>query len=447
MSGHRGLAAGDPDKAVPAGLFRRLSTNIGWLVVGTAAAAMFTMAALAFVARGLPMDQFGLLVLLQSAALTLRGILGVGTQQPIIHLGTVALKDDDKVRLGRLIGFGLALDIGTAILASAVGFALILLGGDLIGMAEEDRHYAYIFAFAVLFMGYLTSSGLFRLVNRFGLMTFIQTGTTALLCAATGFFWLAEAPFDYYIYAWAAYLALSAQAPLVAAVLLMRRQGVRTRIDIGQLSDEDRRLFRSYAWSTWGTIVVHTTRMYGDSLLLGAMLSVESVGIYNVAKQIAGILRKLTDNYAAAVFPEVARLARDQLVSASRRLLRRMLWIVGACGLIGTLGMALIGRPVLELAFGPAFVDGYGALLLLTAAAGLQLIGHTFAVYIQIYRSPGRLFWMYLAGLVCYIPAAVMGSHLLGITGAALGQVIFSVVIIVLAASATLRALREAEAV
>lgn len=422
-------------------LYSRLSKNLSWLVGGTGATALFTMGALAFAARGLTIAEFGLLMLLQTAALTVRGIFGIGTQQPIIHLGSAALDDDDKLRMGRLIGFGLLLDVGSALLAGAFGSLIVLLLGEVTGISAANRGHALLFAGAMLFMGYLTANGLFRLLNRFGLMTFIQTGVTALLFAGAAFLYGTGAPFDSYAYLWAAYLAIGIQAQLCVALILMRRRGVRPRFDVALLSSKDRRLFRTYAWSTWGTNVVQTVRMHADSLLVGALVGVGAVGLYNVAKQLAGILRKLTDNYASAVFPEVARLALDRDLPSSTRLLKRLVGVAIGIGLVAVVGIVLAGQPALRLGFGPDFVEAQGALLLLTIAAAMQLVINTLAVYIQVYRNPAYLLWIYMVALAAFIPAAAAGSLAFGITGAAFGQIAFALAAIPMAAIQTRRAM------
>lgn len=429
------------------GLYRRLRRNMTYLAGGTGAAALLGMVAVAFNARALTTREFGLLVLLQTSVLTLRGLFSLLTQQPVIHIGAEALDQDDRARLGRVIGLALLYDIGGALAATALGVAALLLGGEAIGITGEVRSYALVFAAAIPFMGYLTANGVFRLLDRFDLMSAIQSGSAVMLAAAAAALYATEAPFAAYAWTWAIYLAAAAQVPLWTALWLARRHRIPVSFDLGGVSGEDRSKISAYCWSSWGNTLVDTVRGQGDSLLVGAVVSVEAAGFYNVAKQVAGVLRKATDIYSSAMFPEVAQLRARADAAASRRLRRNLIVAGIVVGVGGVAAIALIGAPLLGTAFGPDFVAGQGALVLLVAAAGIQMIAHTQAVYVQVYLGPGRLFPIYATGLLAFLASATAGLHFLGITGGAVGQAMFSLTVFALASLALRGALGNADSV
>ena len=105
-----------------------------------------------------------------------------------------------------------------------------------------------------------------------------------------------------------------------------------------------------------------------------------------------------------------------------------------------------MGRPLLGAVFGPAFIAGDGALVLLVGAAGLQLVAHTQANYVQIYLSPARLLPIYGTALLAFLASASLGLQRFGIGGGALGQVAFSATVIVLASFALRGVLRDRDA-
>ena len=114
-----------------------------------------------------------------------------------------------------------------------------------------------------------------------------------------------------------------------------------------------------------------------------------------------------------------------------------------ALGVACVLMTALLGRQVLEVAFGSRFTAAYGALTLLILAAALQLISHTLASYVQVYINPARIFLIYLAGMAVYVVAAPVGVKMVGMNGAAFGQVLFSCAVIWLSWFALRPALKE----
>lgn len=422
-------------------LYRRLARNMTYLVSGTGAAAIFGMLALAFNVRALSAEEFGLLVLLQASALTLVGFMSFGTQQPVIKLGAAALAKEDLPRLGQLIGLGFSFDIFAATVASATAFLVIFLAGDLLGISPALRGLASVFALSLLFNGYLTSSGVFRLLNRFGLMSFIQAGGAAAILAASALFYFIGADFAAYVWMWASLTALTVQVQLFTSLHMIRKRGVKISFDYRAMEQADIKAFFSYCWTTWGTSSTETVRTNGDSLLVGWLVGVEAAGFYGVAKQVAGVLRKMTVIYASAVFPEVAKLAADGDTAGARRLRRRMIWVGCGFGAFAVAAMALVGRPLLAFGFGPSFEASYPALILLMLAAALQLISHTLAIYVQVFVSPVRLFSIYLIGFTIYVLAAPLATLAFGMAGTAFAQVLFSVSTILISAGITNRAL------
>ena len=204
------------------GVYRRLGRNMAYLAGGTGGAALLNMLAVAFNARALSPREFGLLVLLQTSALALRGLTYLLTQQPLIHIGIQALDQDDRLRIGRVVGLCLLYDIGCALTAFALGLAALFLGGELIGITADIRSYAFVFAAAIPFMGYLTANGIFRLYDRFGLMSSLQWGAAAALASAAGVLYWVDAPFEAYVWTGAVYLAASCQVALWTAMTFRR---------------------------------------------------------------------------------------------------------------------------------------------------------------------------------------------------------------------------------
>jgi O-antigen/teichoic acid export membrane protein len=190
------------------------------------------------------------------------------------------------------------------------------------------------------------------------------------------------------------------------------------------------RTFVAYCWTTWGTATADTVRSNGDSLLVGAAVSVEAAGIYNVAKQLAGILRKLNTVYASAAFPEISSLSAHGEEENAALVRRRMLWVGGAIGVVAVAAALVIGRPVIGLLFGPRFEAAWLPLVILTAAAAAQLISHTLSMYVQVYVGPERLFRVYLVAIGIFVIAAFPLTSAFSISGTALAQLLFSLSLI-----------------
>lgn len=420
-------------------VYRRLARNSAYLAGGTAASALFMMLAVVVSARALSGPEFGLLVLFQSATMMLASLMSFSTQQPVIKLGASAQADGDKARLGRLIGLGLLFDGLASIVATAVAFAFLAVGRGWIGLADKQLGLAALFAGSLLFTGYLTSNGIFRLLNRFGLLSMIQAGCAAGIFAASAYLYASGAPFEYYCWAWAIFYALNGQIPLLAGLYLARKAGIPIALSTGTMQRSEISTFLAYCWTTWGTATVEALRSNGDSLLVGAAVSVEAAGIYNVAKQLAGVLRKLNTVYASAAFPEISALSAHGEFESANRVRSRMLWVGGLVGGIAIAFALVLGRFVLVLLFGSRFEAAYLPLVILTAAAAAQLISHTLSMYVQVYVGPESLFRVYMLAIAVFLIAVFPLTSAFSIAGTAIAQLLFSFALIYFCHSALRR--------
>jgi O-antigen/teichoic acid export membrane protein len=409
-----------------AAVYGRLARNSAWLGGGAVVAALFMMLAVVLSARALSPREFGLLVLFQSATLMVATLMSFSTQQPVIKLGASAQAQGDLDHLGRIIGLGLLIDTGAAMVAALGAFAFLTLGRGWIGIADDELGVAALFAASLLFSGYLTSNGIFRLLNRFALLSMIQAGCAAAILAATAYFYVRHAPFQAYCSAWAAFFVLNSQMPLFVGIYLARQAGVRITFAPATMPRGETRTFLAYCWTTWGVATVEALRSNGDSLLVGATVSVESAGVYSVAKQLAGVLRKLNSVYASAAFPEISALSAHGEHQAAGRVRRRMSAVGALVGGLAIVGALVVGRLVLGVLFGARFEVAYVPLVILTAAAAAQLITQTQTMYVQVYAGPEKLFRAYMFAIAIFLAAALPLTLSLSIAGTAIAQLLFT---------------------
>ena len=223
-SDHFGMS--DKRELSTGAVYRRLARNSAYLAGGTVASALFMMLAVVLSARALSARDFGLLVLFQSATMLFASFMSFSTQQPVIKLGFSAQAEGDQERLGRIVALGLLFDGLAAVAATVAAFAFVLFGRGWIELDDRTLGVATLFAVTLLFTGYLTSNGIFRLLNRFGLLSLIQAGCAAGILTASAYLYASGAPFEYYCWAWAIFYVLNGQIPLVVALYLARRAGI-----------------------------------------------------------------------------------------------------------------------------------------------------------------------------------------------------------------------------
>lgn len=392
---------------------------------GSGAAAALTLGAVAINSRALSLEEFGTYALIQTSALLVAGLFTFATQQPVIKLGMAALHADDNVRFERIVGMGLAADLASAICAAVVAGAAVLFMAGLVGVPPSAKSAALIVTASLAFQGYRTSEGVFRAFDRFDVLGAIQVGAAIVQFAGAALLWWIDAPFITYGALAAIAIALPSVLQLGGALALLRRRGMRPRSGGLATPSADRSEFAAYCGSTWAIGSLDTIRMNGDLPVIGLIVSVEAAGIYNVARQLAGILRKFVQIYASVLFPELATLAAQRNFAGAKRVLRRIVLTTFAITTMLVAGAAVFGGLALGLLFGEEFRAGHAILVLLFAAAGIQLLSATYSMYVQAFDGPIAILHAYIAATIAFVLVVVPGLHAFGLIGAGLAQIAF----------------------
>lgn len=111
-------------------VFNRLLKNAGKLLSGEVAASGISLITMAFAARALGPEQFGILALIQAYVVIVDKTINFQSWQALIKYGSDALTDRDDNSLKGLIKFGFFLDISTSILGAIVA----VLGAKIFGV-------------------------------------------------------------------------------------------------------------------------------------------------------------------------------------------------------------------------------------------------------------------------------------------------------------------------
>jgi O-antigen/teichoic acid export membrane protein len=404
----------------------RVLRNLRTLGGGSAVASVLALLATMANSRALSITDFGTLVLLQASALLLAGLTTLSPQQPIIKMGVSALNEGDTERFEGLIALGLAVDVAAALVAGGIALALVLWLPGLIDLPSDRIAPALIVAASLFLQGYKTSEGIFRAFNRFDLLawTLVAAGIVQLTLALV--LWATDAAFVWYSVLAALVLALPSMLQLALALHVMRQNGLRMHRDAVRAARRDLREFAHYCWVTGVTGSLDSLRMNGDAALVGLLVSVEGAGLYGVAKQISGVVRKATVIYASVLFPELAQLAARRDSTGLARLLRTAtaaaLIVTGGL----TLGTWLLGELALETLFGPAFISANFVMIVLVGAAGLQIASATYSMAVQAFINPTALLKAYLFASFAFLLTVWPALRLFGPVGAGLSQIMFA---------------------
>jgi O-antigen/teichoic acid export membrane protein len=158
----------------------------------------------------------------------------------------------------------------------------------------------------------------------------------------------------------------------------------------------------------------------GDVWLANAVFAPTEAAHYATASTLAFQVMVLEGLASLAITPIAARMWAAGSRTELLRLLSSVATLATAATLIGILGMVVLGRWVLEVAYGPGFGDAY-LLLVILALGGLGKAA--FGLNITLLMALGRLrraAWSAVIVLVVAVPAAVVAALLAGPSGLAI---------------------------
>ncbi len=114
----------------------------------------------------------------------------------------------------------------------------------------------------------------------------------------------------------------------------------------------------------------------------------------------------------ASLLPKLSSLAADGRLEEFRHVLARLLALVGALGAAAIVACALVGRLVVEMAFGAGFAVGRRDMVLLAASSAVLMIVLALAQALIAQRCQGRMAFAWFAGLCAFPVVLAFGGDL-----------------------------------
>ena len=146
--------------------------------------------------------------------------------------------------------------------------------------------------------------------------------------------------------------------------------------------------------------------------LLASPAEVDAAGRFLNALLVARVPLFLFQAVQASLLPKLSALASDQQFDEFRRVLGRLLALVGVLGLAAVVGCALVGHRVVEVAFGAEFAVDRRDMVLLAASSAVLMLVLCLAQALIAYRCQGRMALAWLVGLAAFPLVLALGGDL-----------------------------------
>lgn len=400
------------------GALRSIVRNAGLLLSSNIVGALLGLLALACAGRGMSPALFGTLVVVQAYAKTVSDIVKFQTWQLVVRFGTPALTKQDYARFCDVTRFSFGLDLASGLVAFIGGVVLLPFVGHAMGIGHGDLWLALGFCTLIPVLTSATPMGILRAIDRFDLLAVQQAATPALRAVGSVISYLCGFGFPGFIITWYVAGFVGNGVLWLFAVQELRRQGIKGALRPG-LFEPARRI--KSAWDfVWTTNISHSiwsARNAGSNVIVGVVLGPEAAGLFKIATTFFDAAGTPADILEKSFYPEIMRLNPRE--KHPWRLGLRSAALAAGLGVVVSLLMMVIGKPLITIAFGAEYLDAFTLLKIMMASIIISMAAFPLeALLYMACRQRSALVSQSLA-VIFYVTLLIGFSHWYGVVGAA----------------------------
>ena len=396
---------------------KRVLKNFGIVLRGRGIAAVFTLAATALMAHALSATEFGLVILLHTYVLAVRGFLNFRTYEAIVRFGVPLHENDDREGLKRLFRSTTVVDMASAIVATLVGVSAASIAGSFLHWDAQMVSLAGLYSLVMLTTVINTPNGILRLYDRFDALSVFYTVGPAIRIIGVVIAWSMDASMFIYIAIWAAAFVLENTWLYIRGHLEFRKhleghiwQGGSWK-EIRDTSPEFRHFIGVVYWQT----NIDLLPKHLAVLLAGSLLGPAAAGMFRLARDFSSILSKPAMMLREVLFPDLARILHTQ-AEGFRQLGFRAVMAAGAVGLLLVLLSIPAGGPVLGI-IGAEYTVAAPLLTLMLLAATFELAGSPLRAAAYAMGKVGQVLRIHLVSVLIYLGLFYLLTPVLGLKG------------------------------
>ncbi len=411
-------------------LIERTKRNLAWLFSSQISIAAIGLITLAVTARALGAANLGVLALAEAVILIVDRLIHFEPWQAVIKFGTEALENKDVDRFRRLVKFSAVMDVLGGVAAGLTVIALAPFVAPLVGLPENSgTAYLAFLALGLVVALRPTAVAVLRIHDRFDILAATDVGISfvrlvmCLVALAMG------------AGIWAFLTVLLVQRLLngiVPFVLAMRE--LRTHGHNGFLSQPLKSVFEenqgllAFIWNSNVSVILRQATQRLDTLVLGAMLDLTSVGFYQIGKRIMSNTVKLSGTVRQVLFPEMARLLAGREYNHFWTLFTKVTLAATILSLVTFIAVGMNMTFFVELFFGSDFRDAILVVNILFLTAMTYLATVLFNPAMLSLGLDSALVRITAVSTGAFAVAFVPVTYLLGVSGAALSHLLYNLV-------------------
>jgi len=396
---------------------QRIFKNFGVVLRGRGIAALFNIVALSLMANALSPVEFGLVVLLHTYVLAIRGLLNFRTFEAIVKYGVPIHANGDNDGLRKLLRNTTSVDVLSSIVATGLGVFAASITGKFLHWDEQMVTIAAVYSLTMLTTATGTPNGVLRLYDRFDALGVWYTVSPAIRLFGVIIAWFFDAKMLVFVGVWAAAFVFENCWIYLRGHWEVHRQmsesiwrGFRWQ-EIRETSPEFRHFMGVIYWQT----NVDMLPKHLAVLLAGSLLGPAGAGMFRLANDFSTVLSKPGLMLREVLFPDLSRMLHNK-EAGFHQLGIRAVKIAGASGLLLVMLSIPLGAPILGI-IGADYTPAAPLMTLMLLAATFELAGSPLRAAAYALGGAGRVLRIYALSSFVYLSLFYVFTPPLGLIG------------------------------
>lgn len=398
--------------------FRRAVRNFGRLLRGRGFAAILELITITVMARVLTPANLGFIVLIQSYALFIRGLLQFNMYEVLVRFGVPLLESGDETAFRRLLRLTVAFDIGSSFAATALAMAAAPLAAWILGWGDGVARLAVLYSIVLLIYGYGTAKGILRIFDRYDLLGWqLMVGPALRLAGVSLAVWLNPTVLTFVVVMTLATIAGDACLITLAWFELRRRKGLSGFRGLSLRGWQQHFPgLRGFAGIVYWQSNLDMVPKYLSTLLAGVFLGPAAAGYLRLANEATKVLSKPGALIGQVVFPDLVRMWLHRSMDFGA-MLKRALAISALVGAAFIAAAAIGGRPLFARGLGEAYAQAAPLLILMFMATTMDLMSNVLRTAGYAMGHAGKILRLHLVGAIIYLLSFVLLTPPVGLLG------------------------------
>jgi O-antigen/teichoic acid export membrane protein len=401
---------------------RRVLKTFGVVLRGQGVAAIFTLVATVLMANALSATEFGLVILLHTYVLAVRGFLNFRTYEAIVRFGVPLHENGENEKLKQLFRTTTLIDMSSGIVATLVGVGAASVAGVFLHWDDRMISLATLYSLVMLTTVANTPNGILRLYDRFDALSVFYMVGPAIRITGVSVAWMMDASMYVFISIWAIAYVLENSWLFIRGHLELKKhindsiwQGMGWRGENWRETLKTTHEFRHFMTVLYWQTNIDLLPKHLSVLLAGSLLGPAAAGMFRLARDFSSILTKPAMMLREVLFPDLTRILHTE-AKGFYELGFRAVKLAGAGGLILVLLSIPLARPLLGL-IGPEYTEAATVLSLLLLAATFELAGSPLRAAAYAMGKVAAILRIHLLSILIYLGLFYILAPVMGLPG------------------------------